>query len=127
MGNEIGEGTHEQSEPEPVTHVLGLGPTFVTSLRLSFVSSVVYDVSDSRNEPREPAPLTSSLDGLHYDRENRPFHRILILLTTFFLISFIWFTGLIIIIPVPSSLILFRNYYYYEVTSDGIVSHLIIH
>lgn len=41
MGNEIGEGTHEQSEPEPVTHVLGLGPTFVTSLRLSFVSSVV--------------------------------------------------------------------------------------
>lgn len=71
--------------------------------------------------------FTSSLDGLHYDRENRPFHRILILLTTFFLISFIWFTGLIIIIPVPSSLILFRNYYYYEVTSDGIVSHLIIH
>lgn len=57
-------------------------------------------MSDSRNEPREPAPLTSSLDGLHYDRENRPFHRILILLTTFFLISFIWFTGLIIIIPV---------------------------
>lgn len=62
MGNEIGEGTHEQSEPEPVTHVLGLGPTFVTSLRLSFVSSVLTSVSPPLlvSYRRESCPATRS-------------------------------------------------------------------
>ena len=66
------EGDHRR--PRATIHNL----RHLTSPAVHSVSSVVYDVSDSRNEPRKPAPLTSSLDGLHYDRDNRPSHSYLV-------------------------------------------------